>query len=229
MRASSRSSISTPASRPCRCRSAEIARPPRAAETAAVEEHAMKIIDAQVHIWGSGTPGDDHRQVSAFTVEELLAEMAQAGVDGAILHPPVSWDPDANALSEAAAAKHPGRFAILGQVPLDQPGTSRPLLASWRATTGAMRPALPAGARRSAELALRWHDGLALAGGRGSGPAHRHHGLAVSAAIRRGRRTPPEAAPHHRPLRADPHRQGRGRLRQPRCRCCRSRNSPMSR
>ena len=75
----------------------------------------MRIIDAQVHIWGSGTPSGDHRQVSSFTVDELLAEMAGAGVDGAVIHPPVSWDPDANALAEAAAAKHPDRFAVLGQ------------------------------------------------------------------------------------------------------------------
>ena len=34
----------------------------------------MRIIDAQVHIWASGTPGSDHRQVSAFTVDELLAD-----------------------------------------------------------------------------------------------------------------------------------------------------------
>lgn len=96
----------------------------------------MKIIDAQVHIWGKGVPGQDHRQVSSFTAEELLAEMAAAGVDGAVLHPP-SWDADSNALSEAAAARYPDRFAILGQVPLDRPETSRPLLeAGWRDRPG---------------------------------------------------------------------------------------------
>lgn len=96
----------------------------------------MRIIDAQVHIWASGTPGSDHRQVSAFTVDELLAEMAEAGVDGAVIHPPVSWDPDANALAESAAAQHPDRFAVLGQVPLDQPETSRALLKGWRGRPG---------------------------------------------------------------------------------------------
>ena len=96
----------------------------------------MRIIDAQVHIWGSGTPSGDHRQVPAFTVEELLAEMDDAGVDAAVLHPPVSWDLGANALCEAAAARHPQRLCILGQVPLDQPETSRPLLATWRERPG---------------------------------------------------------------------------------------------
>ena len=41
----------------------------------------MKIIDAQVHIWASGTPSGDHRQVSVFTAEDLLREMAEAGVE----------------------------------------------------------------------------------------------------------------------------------------------------
>lgn len=96
----------------------------------------MRITDAQVHIWGSGTPSGDHRQVASFMVEELLAEMDAAGVDAAVLHPPVSWDLDANALCEAAAALHPHRLSILGQVPLDQPATSRPLLARWRERPG---------------------------------------------------------------------------------------------
>ena len=96
----------------------------------------MRIIDAQVHIWASGTPSGDHRQVSSFTVDELLAEMAEAGVDGAVIHPPVSWDPDANALAEAAAAQYPDRFAVLGQVPLETPETSRTLLKGWRNRPG---------------------------------------------------------------------------------------------
>ena len=44
----------------------------------------MKIIDAQVHLWSQTVipPGGGHRQVQSFTAEELLAEMAEAGVDG---------------------------------------------------------------------------------------------------------------------------------------------------
>lgn len=96
----------------------------------------MKIIDAQVHIWGSGTPSGEHRQVSVLTAGQMLAEMDAAGVDAAILHPPVSWDPGANAIAEAAAAAHPDRFAVLGQVPPDTPQTNRPLLAHWRDRPG---------------------------------------------------------------------------------------------
>ena len=55
----------------------------------------MKIIDAQVHIWGQTVkpPTGAHRKVSKFTAEELLKEMDEAGVDAALIHPPSSWVP----------------------------------------------------------------------------------------------------------------------------------------
>jgi hypothetical protein len=49
----------------------------------------MKIIDAQIHIWGKGTPSGLHRKVSSFTAEEALREMDEAGVHAAVIHPPV--------------------------------------------------------------------------------------------------------------------------------------------
>ena len=96
----------------------------------------MRIVDAQVHIWGGGTPSGEHRKVPVFTAEELLAEMDEAGVDAAVIHPPVSWDPDSNALAEDAARRYPDRFAVLGQVPLDRRAESEPLLATWRTRPG---------------------------------------------------------------------------------------------
>jgi predicted TIM-barrel fold metal-dependent hydrolase len=96
----------------------------------------MRIVDAQVHLWRSGTPSGEHRKAAALTAEALLAEMDAAGVDAALIHPPVSWDPDSNAQAEDAAARWPQRFAVLGQVPLDRPETSAALLASWRQRPG---------------------------------------------------------------------------------------------
>ena len=86
----------------------------------------MKIIDAQVHIWSQTVipPGGGHRQVSRFTAEELLAEMDEAGVDGGLIHPPASWDPNANAVAIEAAKKYPDRLAIMGQFPPEDPGNS---------------------------------------------------------------------------------------------------------
>nr|WP_256476631.1 amidohydrolase family protein [Siccirubricoccus soli] len=98
--------------------------------------HPFRIIDAQVHIWGSGEPSGLHRKTPVFTAEELLKEMDEAGVDAGVIHPPMSWDPSANDIAEAAAAKYPDRFAVLGQVDLTTPETSRPLLHGWRNRPG---------------------------------------------------------------------------------------------
>jgi len=54
----------------------------------------MRIVDAQVHIWASGKPTNpNHRQVERFTKDDLLKKMDEAGVHGAVIHPPASWDP----------------------------------------------------------------------------------------------------------------------------------------
>src|SRR5881628_2889942 len=81
----------------------------------------MRIVDAQVHIWSGAKPANpNHRQVASFTKDDVLKEMAEAGVDAAVIHPPTSWDPNANALAIEAARRHPDRFAILGNFPLDK-------------------------------------------------------------------------------------------------------------
>jgi predicted TIM-barrel fold metal-dependent hydrolase len=89
----------------------------------------MEIVDAQVHIWSAGTPSQDHIPDSAFTAERLLAGMDAAGVHRALIHPP-GWDPDCEAVAEAAVRAHPERFAILGSFPPTAP-QSRSLVATW--------------------------------------------------------------------------------------------------
>lgn len=97
----------------------------------------MRIVDAQVHIWGKGTPSHMHRQVPVFTAEELLAEMDAAGVDAALIHPPCSWDPDSNAIAVEAARRYPERFAVMGQFPPNLPENRR-LIEGWRNQPGMM-------------------------------------------------------------------------------------------
>jgi len=96
----------------------------------------MLIVDAQVHIWNGGKPGNpNHRQVASFTKDELLKEMDAGGVDAAVIHPPTSWDPNANEQAIEAARQHPDRLAILGNFPLDRP-ESRGLIDGWKRRPG---------------------------------------------------------------------------------------------
>ena len=99
----------------------------------------MKIIDAQVHIWSQTvTPTSGlHRKVERFTAEEVLAEMDEAGVDAALIHPPSGWDPDSNALAIEAARKYPDRFAVMGNFALENPD-ERKRIHGWRKQPGMM-------------------------------------------------------------------------------------------
>jgi predicted TIM-barrel fold metal-dependent hydrolase len=97
----------------------------------------MQIIDAQIHLWGSGLPSNPaHRQVTAFTADEALAMMDEAGVDAAVIHP-VPWDANSQQIAFDAVAQFPDRFAMLGQVPPDDP-QMKDRVAAWRDTPGAL-------------------------------------------------------------------------------------------
>jgi hypothetical protein len=74
----------------------------------------MRIVDAQVHIWGANTPErpwparlEAHRDVP-IGKDELLREMDAAGADRVIIVPP-SWEGDRNDLALQAAQAHPMR------------------------------------------------------------------------------------------------------------------------
>lgn len=91
----------------------------------------MQIVDAQIHIWGSGMPVNAaHRQVTRFDTAEVLAMMDEAGVDAAVINPP-SWDPGAEDMALAAVRDHPGRFAIMGHAHPGAPA-SFAFLKDWK-------------------------------------------------------------------------------------------------
>lgn len=93
----------------------------------------MIVVDSQVHIWEAGSPPPNHRQ-EPFTTEDLISEMSTAGVDRAILVPPL-WDPGINRYSVDAAARHPERFAVMGLVDLFDP-QSPTRFAEWLGRNG---------------------------------------------------------------------------------------------
>ena len=94
----------------------------------------MLIVDAQVHIWTSGTPVHIHRQTSSYTKDELLRDMDAAGVTGCLLHPP-SWDVIANEVSLEAAKQYPDRLAILGFFDVARV-ENRALIDTWKKQPG---------------------------------------------------------------------------------------------
>ena len=95
----------------------------------------MQIVDVQIHTWGVGLPSNlSHWQVTSFTPADAIRLMDEGGVDAAVIHPP-GWDPNSTAMAFQAVRDYPGRFAIMGSLPLDDPG-SRALIAGWRKQPG---------------------------------------------------------------------------------------------
>src|SRR5262249_14052308 len=95
----------------------------------------MRIVDAQIHLWGSGLPSNlAHRQVTSFTTEEAVGLMGEGGVDAAVIHPP-SWDPRSTEMAFKAVRDFPGRFAILGSFPLNSPDKDA-RVEKWRSQPG---------------------------------------------------------------------------------------------
>lgn len=99
----------------------------------------MKIVDAQVHIWGANTPdrpwparAEPHR--APLGKEELLAEMDKAGVEGVVIVPP-SWEGDRNDLANDAARSQPNRFATMGRFDPEAPGATGQL-GDWKKQPG---------------------------------------------------------------------------------------------
>ena len=68
----------------------------------------MQIVDAQIHLWGTGLPSNpSHWQVTSFLPEEAIALMDEAGVHAAVIHPP-SWDPGSVTMAQQAVKEHLG-------------------------------------------------------------------------------------------------------------------------
>jgi L-fuconolactonase len=101
----------------------------------------MLIVDAQVHTWGADTPerpwppgrAAQAQKPYPVTAEMIVAGMDEAGVDRVVLVPP-SWEGDRNDLALAAAARYPGRFAVMGRYPLNQPDAA--VVRTWRDPPG---------------------------------------------------------------------------------------------
>lgn len=93
----------------------------------------IRIVDAQVHIWSGGKPTPAQRQQPVFK-EQMLNEMADAGVERAIIVP-TSWDPQGNQTALEAAKTHPDRFAVMGLLDIAQPQNAA-VIDTWKQQPG---------------------------------------------------------------------------------------------
>ena len=95
----------------------------------------MLIVDSQIHIWRNGKMSSHHRQVPNFLVDEALSEMAAAGVDCAVLHPPSALGDDVNVQAVEAVQAYPDKFCILGHFDLTRPDREA-VVARWKERPG---------------------------------------------------------------------------------------------
>ena len=95
----------------------------------------MLIVDSQIHIWKNGKMGANHRQIPTYSADDALKEMASAGVDCAVIHPPSAFGEPSNALAVEAVRQHPDKFCILGHFDLKSPDREQ-IVARWRERPG---------------------------------------------------------------------------------------------
>jgi hypothetical protein len=119
------------------------------------QEDAMLIVNSQIHLWQNGKMSAHHRQIPTYSVDDALAEMASAGVDCAVIHPPSSLGEAVNALAVEAVRRHPDKFCILGHFDLESPDreNTSPIGASGRAWSGFGSPSTSRSRRRGGPMA----------------------------------------------------------------------------
>jgi predicted TIM-barrel fold metal-dependent hydrolase len=106
----------------------------------AVAQRKRTIVDAQIHLWKAESndwkwmPGMKPQMPEPFTIEKALPLMDEAGIDRAVVVPP-SWPGDRNDYAIEAAKRYPGRFAVMGRIPLQDP-KSAALLPKWKEQPG---------------------------------------------------------------------------------------------
>src|SRR2546422_10542393 len=98
-------------------------------------EEAMLIVDSQIHLWQNGKMSAQHRQIPIYSADDALAEMASAGVDCAVIHPPSALGEAVNVLAVEAVRQHRDKFCILGHFDLQSPDRET-IVARWRERPG---------------------------------------------------------------------------------------------
>ena len=114
------------------------------------------IVDSQMHLWRANsperpwTPGSRPQTPEPMTYERALAMMDDAGVDRLVIVPP-SLEGVRVDYGQEAARRHPGRFATMGRVALDDP-LIEAKMATWRNQPAVLGVRLNIGAEQLRQL-----------------------------------------------------------------------------
>ena len=190
----------------------------------------MLIVDSQIHLWQNAKMSAHHRQIPTYSVDDALAEMASAGVDCAVIHPPSSLGEAVNALAVEAVRLHPDKFCILGHFDLESPDRED-IVAHWRERPGML------GFRftfNQPHQKAWWTDGSLdwfwAASEKAGLPVGLLAGGNMAALAKIAERHPAPEAAHRSPRSRGRRRRGNGRrgLCRPCRRCSRSPATPMS-
>ena len=95
----------------------------------------MQIVDSQIHLWENARMSPQHRQIPTYNVDDALKEMAEAGVDAAVIHPPSTLGEAPNVQAVEAVKAHPDKFCILGNFDLQAPNREE-IVRNWRQRPG---------------------------------------------------------------------------------------------
>src|ERR1700739_4397137 len=95
----------------------------------------MHIVDSQIHLWENARMSPQHRQIPTYSVGDALKEMAEAGVDAAVIHPPSPLGEGPNVQAVDAVRRHPDKFCILGHFDLQSPDREN-IVRNWRQPPG---------------------------------------------------------------------------------------------
>lgn len=95
----------------------------------------MQIVDSQIHLWENARMAQHHRQIPTYALADALQEMAEAGVDAAVIHPPSTLGEAVNVQAVDAVRQHPNTFCILGHFDLQSP-EGPTIVKNWRQRPG---------------------------------------------------------------------------------------------
>src|SRR5256886_9770997 len=73
----------------------------------------MLIVDSQIHLWENARMSPQHRQIPTYNVDDALKEMAEAGVDAAVIHPPSTLGEAPNVQAVEAGKTPPNKIFLL--------------------------------------------------------------------------------------------------------------------